>query len=207
MRKNILMIGLIGLGLVVLAFLGGCGKGESKPAGAGSGSGDPGKVIDQAVVHLNSQQWDKWSELWVPEDREDIRQFLKEQSGDVGLKNVKKAKLVRRVDVTGKVPIDPDYLFVDVRVYYLELNLTVNKEDKIFKNGLNKQMIVMVKKTVDAPWTIRQWGTSPDLPELLKLGKAPEKAPAKEPEKAPAKEPVKEPGKAPAKEPGKAPAK
>lgn len=169
MRKGILFAGL---GLVFLTLLGGCGKGAIT---ATTDKGDPGEVIDQAVGYLNSHQWEKWIDLWVPEDRESFRKFLKDQPGDTGLKNVKTARLVRRVDVTGKVPVNPDYPFVAVRAYYIELDLTVKQEEPAFKNGRNKHVVVILKKTVDDPWAIRQWEGSPDLAELLEPHKAPAK--------------------------------
>lgn len=162
----------IGLGFLFLtAFLGGCGEGKGVQATAD----DAGRVVDQAVGYLNSHQWEKWIDLWVPEDRESFRKFLKEQPEDTGLKNVKTAKLNRRVDVTGKVPVNPNYPSVAVRAYYMELDLTVKKENPGFKNGLNKHMVVLVKKTLADPWTIRQWEASPDLAELLKAGEGPAK--------------------------------
>lgn len=168
MRRK--MLSLV-LGLAILALPAGCGKGGGTPAA--SADGDPGLVIDQAVGYLNSHRWEKWIDLWVPEDREEFRKFLKEQPEETGLKNIKTARMVRRVDVTGKVPVNPGYPFVGVRAYYVELDLAVKKEEPSFRNGRNNHLVLVLKKTVADPWAIRQWGASPDLTELLKPRRAP----------------------------------
>jgi len=151
LRKVIVTIGL-GLGL-----LSGCAR-----------EGDPGALIDQAVGFLNTQEVGKWIDLWVLENRDPMRRVLLAQPEDEGLKNVKSAKLIRRVDVTGKVPINPNYPFVAVRAYYLELDLEVKKEQPEFKNGRNHHLVMVLQKTPKGPWAIRHWGASPELEDLVK---------------------------------------
>lgn len=151
LRKLIL---IFGLGLMLLA---GCAR-----------DGESGALIEQAVGYLNTQEPGKWADLWVPENRESIRRALLAQPEDEGLKNVKSAKLIRRVDVTGKVPINPNYPFVAVRAYYLELELDVKKEQPEFKNGRNHHFVMVLQKTPKGPWGIRHWGASPPIEELVK---------------------------------------
>lgn len=182
MRKSKLIVGL-GTAVTVLLLLSGCGGrggdgegsaegGVTKPVAAAED--DAVRVIDQAVAHLNGHQWDKWIDLWVPEDRESFRQILEEQPEDIGLKNVKTARLIQRVDITGKVPVNPNYPFVAVRAYFVEMLLEVKTEYPAFMNGTNNHVVLLIKKTMDAPWMIRQWEASPNLAELLKAGKGPE---------------------------------
>lgn len=132
----------------------------------------PEALIEQAVGYLNDHKWENWIDLWVPEDRAAFRKELKEKPADTGLKNIKTAKLIRQVDVTGKIPVNPNYPFVDVRVYYFEMDLAVKKEVPGFKNGRNNHLVLLLKKTPNDPWAIRQWGASPALEELLKPRKA-----------------------------------
>lgn len=143
-------------------------------------AGTAEETIQQAVGYLNEHQWEKWVDLWVPEDREAFRKALKEQPEDTGLKNIKKAKLIRQVDVTGKIPINPNYPFVEARAYYLEMDLSVKKESPGFKKGGNNHLVLLVKKTPNDSWALRQWGASPELDKLLKPQAPP--APAKKDE-------------------------
>lgn len=153
LRKVIITIGL-GLGL-----LSGCAR-----------AGDPEVVIDQAVSYLNNHELGKWIDLWVPENREPLRKELIQQPEDEGLKNINAAKLVRRVDITGKIPINPNYPFVEARIYFVEMDLEVKKEAPAFKNGRNKHLVLLLRKTPeDSGWAIRQWMVSSgELEDLLK---------------------------------------
>ena len=135
----------------------------------------PETLIERAVGYLNDHKWESWVDLWVPEDRAAFRKELKEKPEDTGLKNIKTAKLIRTEDVTGKIPVNPNYPFVEVRVYYIELDLAVKKEVPAFKNGRNNHLVLLLKKTPNDPWAIRPWGASPALEELLKPRKAPPK--------------------------------
>ena len=135
----------------------------------------PEALIEQAVGYLNDHKWENWVDLWVLEDRAAFRKELKEKPADTGLKNIKTAKLIRTENVTGKIPVNPNYPFVEVKVYYLEMDLAVKKEAPAFKNGRNNHLVLLLKKTPNDPWAIRQWGASPALEELLKPHKAPPK--------------------------------
>lgn len=152
-RKGILIFGL------VLTLFAGCAR-----------AGDPEAAIDQAVGYLNNRELGKWIDLWVPENREPMRKELVQQPEDEGLKNIKTAKLVRRVDITGKIPINPNYPFVEARIYFVEMDLEVKKETPAFKNGRNKHLVLLLRKTPeDSGWAIRQWMVSSgELEDLLK---------------------------------------
>lgn len=135
-------------------------------------SDEPIQTVQNLIENINNNEWANIPDLWSTDRKETISGFLEEPSNAEnhdGIYNILNARLDNWKEIPSEFKESFPFVQDNSLLYYVAIDLNVNKEDEFYLNGINYFLVELVQE--GDSWKISQFANAPlEIISSLNIG-------------------------------------